>query len=285
MTRRLGAYVLPGDTVWLERTLPQWYPLVERIVVPVPADHRSWTGRPLPVARALEVIRRLDTRGIVTEIHGRWTDPSDPRAAEVAQRQAAVDALGLEVEWILCVDNDELMPRPERLSAVLDEADRRGVTAVEWPMRVLYRATRRSVLEVVARDHRPIYEYPGPIAVRPGSRLTDARRSDGPFLRPQVAGDDRSIQVTRAEEPGESRARLLRHEDAIIHRSWARPARDIRRKIDSSGHARDTSLRRYYWMRWWPSPLLRPLMRDFHPLTGSLWPALVRHDRSGVFAD
>ncbi|MFN3866112.1 MAG: hypothetical protein ACK4MD_05285 [Demequina sp.] len=285
MMRRIGAYLLPGDVVWLERTLAQWYDMVDAIVVPVPHGGLSWTGRHLPVDQALAIIRRLDTRGIVREVPGHWTDASDPRAAELAQRQSAVDALSDGFDWILSIDNDEFLPVPERLHAVLEFAEERGVASVEWPMRVLFRQTRRSVLEVVAKDGAPIYEYPGPIAVRPGTRLRDARRTDGSFLRPIVRGDDRSVQVARAAEPGEVRAELLAHEDAILHRSWARPAGDIRRKIASSGHARDTSLARYYWTTWLPSPILRPVLRDLHPLSGSLWPSLRRRPKADVFLD
>jgi hypothetical protein len=100
-----------------------------------------------------------------------------------------------------------------------------------------------------------------------------------------VPGDAWSQQVTRAPEPGEARLELIAAEDAIVHNSWARSPADIKRKIGSSGHARDTSLRRYYWLRWRPAPFVWRAMRDFHPLFGSLWPRLARHQNAGVYAD
>ena len=281
----LGAYVLPGDPVWLARTLRQYYPLVSRIVVPVPRDGLSWTGRPLPVEDTLAVIRENDPRGIVETIDGAWSNPDRPRDAGTAQRQAAVDALGDSVAWVLQIDNDEYLPRPERLSDAIDAAQSVGAHAVEWPMRVLYRRTRRAVYEVVSEDGRPTYDYPGPVLVRAGARLTEARRSEGRVLRLVVTGDDRSLQVTRPAGENETLMELLQPEDAILHNSWARAPQDVWRKVTSSGHARDYGLVRYYVTRWWPAPALWRVQRDLHPFSGGLWPALARRPNAGVYAD
>lgn len=282
--RRIGAYVLPGDPVWLERTLPQYYPLIDDLVVPVPADGLSWLGKELPLDEVLGIIRALDTRGIARYVSGEWVDTAQPLRADTAQRQAAVDAL-VDVDWVLQLDNDEYLPAPERLAEALDAADAAGVGILDWPMRVLYRRTRRHVYEVVGASGQPIYEYPGPIAVRAGTRLREARKAEGAFLRLVVRGDASSEQVRRAPEPGEHRLELLSADDAILHNSWARSPRAIARKIASSGHARDTSLTRYYWVHWRPAPVLWRVMRDFHPLFGGLWPRLARRPNSGVFGD
>lgn len=282
--RRLAAYVLPGDLVWLERSLRQYYPLVDRLVVPVPSDSLGWTGAPIPVESALEIIRSIDVRGILTTVEGRWTDSADPMRADTAQRQAAIDTLGDEFDWVLQLDNDELLPRPERLHEILDVADARGLRAVEWPMRVLFRRTSSTVYEVVASDGRPRYDYPGPIAVRAGARLTDARRADGRFLRAVVRGDGTSLQVARDLDPGEVRVELLEHEDAIIHNSWARDTASIRQKMASWGHSTGSGFSPYYWFRWWPSPILWRLQRDLHPFARGLWPALRPRPGTGLLA-
>jgi hypothetical protein len=283
--RRLGAYVLPGDLVWLERTLRQYYPLIDILVVPFPSDRRGWTGVPIPADAALEIVRSVDTRGIARLVTGTWTDVADPMRADTAQRQAAIDELSGEVDWILQIDNDEYLPHPEKLHAVLDEAERRGIDAVEWPMRVLYRRTRRAVYEVVSSDGLARYDYPGPVAVRSGIRLRDARRAHGDFLRAVVRGDDRSLQVSRDAEPGESRADLLDHDDAIIHNSWARDVASIRQKMASWGHSTGGRFSPYYWFRWLPSPVIWRFQRDLHPFARSLWPALRPRPKVGDLAD
>lgn len=283
MARRLGAYVLPGDTVWITRTLERYYPMLERLVVPVPTDGLGWNGEPIPVQRALDAIRAVDVRGILTIVPGSWIDPENPMRGDTAQRQAAVDELRGSVDWVLQLDTDELLPDPGALLPVLDVAESLGIPAVEWPMRVLFRRTRRWVFEVAGRRGRACYDYPGPVVVRPDVSLRDARRADGPFLRPVVVGDVESLQVVRSPEPGEHRWPGLRHEQAIIHNSWARSRREIRQKIRSWGHAHVAGAA-YYWMRWLPTPLVWRAMRDFHPFARGLWPRLARRAATGDLA-
>ncbi|WP_194397267.1 hypothetical protein [Microbacterium atlanticum] len=274
MTRRIGAYILPADVVWLEKTLGRYYGLVDVIVVPVPVDGRGWTGAPIPVDAALAVIDRVDERRIARRLEGRWTDEANPMRADTAQRQAALDALADEVDWVIQLDNDELLPDTAALLGAIDEAERRGLDAVEWPMRVLYRRTTRRVWEVVGSRLEPRYDFPGAVAVRPKVRLTDARRVEGSFLRPVVRGDSSSLQLTRPAEDGEHRWISLPPEAAVIHNSWARRPHEIRQKTRSWGHANGWRGTLYYFAVWLPVPLTWRWLRDVHPFARGLWPRL-----------
>jgi hypothetical protein len=276
MTRRIGAYVLPGDTVWLERTLTRFYPMLDALVVPVPQDGRGWTGAPIPVEDALAIVDRVDTRHLARRIPGRWTDADQPMRADTAQRQAALDALVDEVDWVIQLDNDELLPEPATLLAAIDEAERRGLDAVEWPMRVLFRRTRTHMFEIVGESGAPRYDYPGSVAVRPEANLADARRVVGPFLRVVVAGDDVSLQLARPPIAGEVRWTGIAHEHAIVHDSWARSPREILRKTRSWGHASGWRGRLYYVAVWLPTPLTWRWLHDVHPFARGLWPRVQR---------
>ncbi len=273
---KIGAYVLPGDLTWLAETLPAYYPYVDELVVPYPADGLGWSGQPVPAASCLEAVRRVDGRGILRVVPGTWRDVVDPLRGETAQRQAALDAFSPDVGWVLQLDGDELLPRPQALLDALRVADTRRCDAVEWPMRVLYRRTHRGYLEVATTAGTPAYEYPGPVAVRRTTPLASARRTAGPRLRVLVAGDTSSPAVLRAPEPGEERVVAAAPDDAIVHNSWARTLRQVRAKVRGWGHARDFSARRYLWLVWWPSPLTWRAQRDLHPLFGAVWPRL-RH--------
>src|SRR4051812_15707728 len=90
--RRLGAYVLPGDPVWLTSSLERYYELIDDLVVVVPEDGLGWLGRPLPIDECLASVRRVDRRGLLREEPGKWVDRQHPRDAEVAQRTAALAA-------------------------------------------------------------------------------------------------------------------------------------------------------------------------------------------------
>lgn len=283
--RRIGAYVLPGDATWLKKTLAAYYPLLDELVVPVPLDGIGWTGEKIPVQQVLEIIRGLDHRGIIRTMSGRWTDSVVPMRADTAQRQAALDALNGHVDWVLQIDNDEFLPNPDALLNALDSADQRGLRVVEWPMRVLYRRTRKWIFEVVADDGASTYDFPGPIAVRPDVTLTDARRTALPFLRAVVMGDDASLQVRRAPADGEQRWEQLRPEDAIVHNSWARSPREVWRKTRSWGHADGIRSVVYFALRWLPAPLTWRFARNLHPFARGLWPRLARRPPSPELTD
>ncbi|WP_292832142.1 hypothetical protein [Microbacterium sp.] len=283
--RRIGAYILPGDPNWLAKTLVAYYPLLEELVVPLPAEGIGWAGRPIPVDDVLAIVRTLDHRGILRTLEGTWTDLEQPMRADTAQRQAALDALAGRVDWVLQIDNDEYLPNPAALLQAIDAAEDSGLSAVEWPMRVLFRRTKRWVFEVVSEDGSSRYDYPGAIAVKPEVVLADARRADAPFLRALVIGDDRSLQVRRPATEGEQRWEELRPEDAIIHNSWARSAGAVWQKTRSWGHVDGMRSVAYFVFRWMPVPLLWQFTKNLHPFARDLWPRLARRSPSPDLTD
>jgi len=276
VNRRIGAYVLPGDVVWLEQTLASYYPILDALVVPVPEGARGWTGAPIPVDAAMKIIDRVDTRRLMRRVSGRWRDTDHPMRAETAQRQAALDALAEEVDWVIQLDADELLPDVDALLMAIEEAENRGLSAVEWPMRVLFRRTSRHVFEVVAADGASRYDYPGAIAVRPGVRLLDARRAEGGFLRVVARGDTSSLQLVHSPGEREHRWEAIGHAQAVIHNSWARTTAEIRQKTRSWGHASGWRGAVYFATVWLPVPLTWRWARDVHPFSRGLWPRLER---------
>lgn len=273
---RLHAYILAADPAWVERSVLAYYGLVEQIVVSYDRSGRGWTGSPVPVQETLERLAAIDTDGKMRRVGGDFADLAGTAIeSDTAQRQAALAEAEPGADWVLQIDTDEVLPRPERLLDLLAHARERRLEAVEWPMRVLFRSLRGGrFLEVCESDGRDSFEYPGPIAVRPGVRLVDARRADAAFLRPVVRGDDRSLQVTRPLEEREARAELLAPEEAILHYSWAGSAERVRSKVSSWGHNQGLRSSIFYQLRWRPAPYLWRGMRDFHPFARGLWPAL-----------
>jgi hypothetical protein len=268
----LGAYVLTGDPTWLRSSLERYYPLLADLVVLVPADRLGWTGRPIPVDECLAIVRAVDHRGIHRVVEGTWRDEQAPLRAETAQRQAGVDALQ-DVDWVLQIDNDEVLPTPASLVRMIEAAEDSGARAVEWPMRVLFRRIGpQRFLQVCAPNGEPHHEYPGPVAVRSDVTLVQARRTDEPYLRAAVTGDTWSLQLTRPAEARESRVATLEGSEAIVHNSWGRSSRSIWRKIRTWGHARDTRALPYYFLVWLPAPLTWRWLRDLHPMERIVWP-------------
>jgi hypothetical protein len=270
---RINAYVFAADAEFVEQSVASYYDLVDRLVVSYDVSSRAWNGTPLGVEDCLARLRGLDK---VELRGGRFCRPDlAPIVAETAQRTDALTAAGVDADWVLQIDADEVLPDRSALVAALRAAEELGLPAVEWPMRVLFRSLGHGrFLEVCDTDGGDRYEYPGAVAVRPGTPLANARRVDAPFLRVVVKGDGRSLQVTRPAEDNETRLALLDPQQAIVHYSWAGSRARIRSKVDSWGHSDGWRTRAFYLLRWQPAPLLWRTMRDFHPFAGELWPAL-----------
>lgn len=276
MSISLGAYVLPGDPVWLRSSLARYYDLLDDLVVPVPRSGRGWTGRTIPVDECRRIIADIDVRGIAREVPGDWVDPEHPMVADTAQRQAALDALVGHVEWVLQIDNDEVLPSPQLLVAVIAEAHSEGFDSVEWPLRVLYRSlgTNR-FLSVAGAAGAETFEYPGPVAIRPTARLVEARRPAGDaLLRMTVVEDGGSFQLQQPVTPNETRRATVPSAAAIIHNSWGRSPAQVWRKTRNWGHAAGVKGVAYYLIRWLPSPFLWRFMRNYHPFADGLWLSL-----------
>ena len=271
---RIGAYVLAADPTWIASTVARYYDVLDDLVVVASVDDTGWTGAPVEAGRCVDLVRSVDARGIVRVVRGQWRDRAEPLRADTAQRQAALDSF-THVDWVIQLDGDELLPDPDSLLAAIATADALGVDAIEWPMRVLFRRRRDgSYLEVTGADGRAHFEYPGPVAVRPHVTLTEARRTGGGFLRMAVRGDRTSLQLAAPAAPGEVRRPELLPAQAIVHNSWARDPRSVRRKIASWGHHGGWRTRRYFASCWLPSTLTWRVLRDFHPLSPALWPRL-----------
>ena len=273
---RLKAYVLAADPAWIEEGVLSYYDAVEEIIVSYDQNHRGWTGAPINVDECLRRLAAIDRDKKMRLCPGDFVrHDNQPLMGETHQRQCAIAEAGKDADWILQLDTDEALPKPTRLIELLEHADREGIPAVEWPMRVFFQRLRDGrFLEVCQRKTGGHYEYPGPVAIKPGTQLASARRTGGPFIRAVVKGDRQSLQVSRPNEPGESRLEFCAEDEAIVHFSWVRTPAEIRSKIASWGHYEGWRSWRFYHVTWKSAPLLWPWLRNFHPFAHGLWPAL-----------
>lgn len=272
---RLKAYVLAADPTWLEFGIGSYYGYADQIIVSYDESGRAWTGAKLPMDDCLRRFRAFDKVSKFQYSPGTYARPAYPAMrCETHQRQCALDEIGASADWILQLDPDEVLPRPEELIRMLEVASEQDIEAVEWPMRVLFRALPGGrFLEVCGSSGEPHYEYPGSIAVRPGVRLAEGRRVTGRYLRAVPTGDHDSLQLLTPPGPNETRLEI-ESAAAIVHNSWARSPSTIRRKIMTWGHSAGWKSWLFYWSRWYPAPSVWRHMRDFHPFARGLWPRL-----------
>ncbi|MCW2496010.1 hypothetical protein [Jatrophihabitans sp.] len=274
---RVHAYLVVADPTWLRSSVLAYYPHVERIVASYDADGIGWSGARVDAAGCLATLRELDVDHKIEFAAGTYSGGDlDPLVVETRQRSAALARAGAGADWVLQIDTDEVLPEWGALVQALEEAERCGLEAVEWPMRVLYRRLRGDTYLAVVDERDGLHvEYPGPIAVRPGVELVESRRTSQPVLRVCVeAGRASGMQLDAPPAPGEVRWSALEPEAVIWHNSWARSPVVVQRKVRSWGHADGWRSQRYFLARWLPAVLLWRSMRDFHPLVPALWPAL-----------
>lgn len=231
---RRTAYVLVADPSFLRSSLLAYYDHVDRVVLSYDASATSWTGTPLPVQECLDVVAELDVDGRCEHLPGDWARPEQPPLdVETAQRQAALDHASAGADWVLQLDTDEVMLDPSAFLAALEEADARGAGALDYPSRWLYTRTAPGrYLEASSRLGRPRASYPGPLAVRAGTRLRHARQTDAPSYRVDL----RPWSTDPAHPHDAPVDAVVRPEEAVLHFSWVRDPALMRKKLGWSGH-------------------------------------------------
>lgn len=264
---RLNAYVLAGDPAWIAESIGSYYHLVDRIIVSYDRSGRSWAGHPLSVEESLDRMTAADPEGKIQMLPG---DHSDPERfvlkVETEHRQSALDAASEGADWVIQLDTDEILRAPSTFLAQLAVAERRGADALEFPARIIYARTPSGrFLEQCGRFWTAQSAYPGPVAVRAGTRLSLARQAVGaPTHRVDVTPWN-----TDPAHPWSSPVHaVIRPRESILHMSWVRTEAQMAEKRLVSGYAGAVKWERelHRWRRrgrhpWWTA-LGAPMARD-----------------------
>ena len=171
---RLRAYVLAADPAWLETSIQSYYDIVDKIVVSYDRNKVGWTGSPLPIDECLDRAKSVDKDSKMEFAPGNFAILSNsPMENETRQRREAL-ALAGDADWVFQLDTDEVVTQPDSLLKRL-AALPASARCVRWPMRSLFqRAANGRYLEVCTKRGGHVEEYFS-IAVRPGTRLAEAR--------------------------------------------------------------------------------------------------------------
>lgn len=232
---RINAYVLAGDPAWAAQSLRSYYGLVDRVFVSFDAAKRSWAGLPLRVDDAIGVLRSQDPEGKLVMLPGSHTDPSRHNLEmETEQRQYALDAASEGSNWVLQLDTDEVMLSPGTFAAHMRSADNRCAEALYYPLRDFYQVLPDGrYLEHCGRLWTTQSAYPGPLAVKGGTRLNHCRQTAAPGYRVDV-----SWRNTDPWRPYTTTVHaVIRPEEAVAHMSWVRTDQEMAAKTATYGHA------------------------------------------------
>ena len=246
---RFGAYVLLADPAFLLESLVSYYDVVDAIVMAFDQDSISWTGEHLDIEPCVSIAERLDRDHKITWLPGSFHGGGrSPLEIETFERNAAISALGESVDWVLQIDTDEVVSSPSRLVESICRADAHGLSAVEFPARWLYgHVGGRRYLERCRRLWGVSAGFPGPVAVRAGTRLRLARQCDEPAWRVDFRAHN-----TDPAHPWHARVdESIDPSEGIWHFSWVRSEEEMRAKASTSGHASEfdwnTEIDRWLW--------------------------------------
>lgn len=244
---RTTAYVLVADPNFLAASLRSYYDYVDRIVLSYDENSVSWTGTAIPVAECLAIIENLDTEGKCVHAPGSYARLDHPPLDnETHQRQQALNLASQDADWVIQLDTDEVMGDPQQFFDALHRADARGASAMDYPSRWLYaQVAPGRFLETSTRFGRATASYPGPLAVRAGTQLQQARQADVPLYRVDL----RAWNTDPHHNHASTVHQVISPEAAVLHYSWVRDHDTIRRKFGWSGHAHDYS-RPIIYQRW-----------------------------------
>ncbi|TLP97039.1 hypothetical protein FEF26_08015 [Nesterenkonia salmonea] len=236
---RVTAYVLVADPNFLSESLRSYYHHVDRIVLSYDKTSVSWTGTAIPVQECLDVIETVDTNNKCVHAPGSYARlDHDPLDNDTHQRQQALDLASEGADWVLQLDTDEVMLDPEQFFRSLHRAESLGASAMDYPSRWLYAQVGPGrFLEASTRFGRPAASFPGPLAIRAGTQLVQARQAEVPLYRVDL----RPWNTDPHHNHGSTVHEVISPESAVLHYSWVRDHATIRRKFGWSGHAQDYS--------------------------------------------
>lgn len=246
---RLAAYVLAGDPAWIPASLSSYYEMVDRIVVSYDQTGHSWSGHELLVDDSLRRLKDADPDGKMVFLPGAHSDPDRPALeTETEQRQAALDAASVGAEWVIQLDTDEIVPDQAALLRAITDADARGFDAVHYPLRNIYQVAGERpgrYLEFCGRWWTDQAAYPGPVAVRAGTRLDHCRQAKVPTYRLDLRA--------RNTDPAHPRDAIVHavipRDEAVVHMTGVRTVEQMKRKARTSGHA-DARSWQAIWRPW-----------------------------------
>lgn len=264
---RINAYLMAADPAWIEASVSSYYALVREIVVSYDEDGLSWSGTPLELGECLERLARCDPGRKMRFCPGHYArKDSNPMVNDTFQRQTALDRAGENADWVIQLDTDEALMDAGVFLSCLEEADRGGFAAMDYPARWLYqRIGERRFLERCSRLWGPAGGFPGPVAVKPGVALRNARQCDAKLFR--VDFRKRNTDPShRADAPVH---RAVPTRAGIVHYSWVRSEADLLRKTASWGHSRDPWGKEIAYWKW----------AGKHPLFASMATPFMRFPR------
>lgn len=267
---KITAYILAADPAWLEASVLSYYDIVAEIVVAYDKNGCGFTGRPMPIEECLRRLRAIDRDGKFRYCPGVYAQPNRASGeSETRQRQQALDEASQQADWVLQLDTDEVLGDARPFLACLHAAHQGGFGGLDYPARWLYQALGNGMyLEACSRFWGIAASYPGPIAVKAGTRLSRARECRQPLFR--VDFRPLNTDPWHAKDKAVPVHRVINDTQGIFHLSMVRSDAELRGKFDAwqdpQGQDWQPELQRWAWCGRHPylAAALSPVLKRRH---------------------
>ncbi len=275
---KLGAVmVVQNDEETIERSVLSFYDDVEAIAVSTDPK-RGWSGVPITPDRTIEIIQSLDKDNKIDILQGDFCHSSDPMENETKQRQMTADWLASKIDvldWICQIDADEEF-LDFRLVAEHAAKLPKWCRGIKWQWVQIFNTLDDGRVLAVTDEAGNISLAAFPFAHRPFGRLVVARL-------PAIVPFALTRQTLRVNEvllrtngftdfisvfDGESNPAGL-----CLHYTFGKSEKRISEKLKTWGHAHDFDTDAFFEL-WKRSKTDWHDIRNFHPQSGTMWPAL-----------
>jgi len=232
--------LLAFDYRYALSALPSYYDIADQIVLGIDRDRISWSHHPftLNMMDVHNFLRQLDLHHKIRIVEGDFHSLEEPMANDTAER----NYLSLQCDpshWIVQIDADEILTNPAEFRLWLLTADPSALVGARWV----------TVFKTFDRVQ---------LIIDPPAEITPvATRLQGQYVNARW-----------------TRQKGLLSPLGLYHYSWGRTPDEGQQKLLHWSHSRDFDVAAFYqqWLSVTPDNYQH--LKDFHPMSGPLWPSL-----------
>lgn len=276
---KIIAYVLLADPEWLVPSVYSYLNICDTIIGIYDEDHIGHAGAKIDVRECLRRLECFNEYAKIKLIKGKFTKFSSPHANEHDQRSTGVSyASELGADWVLHIDNDEILPDSEWLYEQINSQLRSSRASIEIASRVYYSHEVSRLLQIAPLAAKSEYYENLAIAVKPFTKLQRARFAKNQLiLSPKTSRGQKAKQLAkRILGRDYLEYKKIPHDKCIMHMSWVRSKKGIEQKVKSWGHATDFDVESYlqnYWEKAFNGEWAE--LTNIHPIWPEMWGKII----------
>lgn len=236
-------YLVSYDYEFLKNSLPCVYNYADEIFLAVDQERKTWSGESFLIQPDFwEWIEKFDSMKKITIYEDRFYVPTlSPMECDTRERNMLAKRMG-DCDWYVQIDSDEYFIDFSSFAEKLRRYSTKDFTTVACRVATLFKRLSNGYLVITESTETLNFATNNPI-----------------------------YNAARNNTTGN---RYIYWNDLVLHQSWARTPEDIYMKLNNWSHKDDFNVQSFFklWSAVDESNFYA--LRDFHPLTPTLWPKL-----------